>query len=370
MTIPQSELQGLFPKFAAPLVHGEAARKFGGPAARQLAQTFWRTMIDGPIGEARLWKSFGDSFTTDDVAMLRRCFEEEMKPSVSAEQLAAIGDWYTKGEDDQFAVGDQVRVQYGTVDPCYPDLPLGGWAGTIVEVDEYGLCHIKLNQATLDQIHPVYRKRCKRDDLEIELLDMDPEDLDPDLGEGLSLEQPTNIQTKPLDLHDQKDRIRAALGVTTDDAVPPVERATLRAYGEYLKARLAFPLSARFSEPDGVLPIESTLLVVGLSDSASVDHRFGLVCRVQGDRQVREMPLALLEVGEDQPHHQLLDDYRCWFERSCNLAPVRSMPTTPVRHDDEEADPATDEKTGRNAPCPCGSGKKFKKCCLKRQNAG
>jgi len=24
-------------------------------------------------------------------------------------------------------------------------------------------------------------------------------------------------------------------------------------------------------------------------------------------------------------------------------------------------------KTGRNAPCPCGSGKKYKKCCLRRQ---
>ena len=23
------------------------------------------------------------------------------------------------------------------------------------------------------------------------------------------------------------------------------------------------------------------------------------------------------------------------------------------------------EKTGRNAPCPCGSGKKFKKCCMR-----
>jgi uncharacterized protein YecA (UPF0149 family) len=24
----------------------------------------------------------------------------------------------------------------------------------------------------------------------------------------------------------------------------------------------------------------------------------------------------------------------------------------------------TKPKTGRNEPCPCGSGKKFKKCCL------
>ncbi|EMF0406572.1 SEC-C domain-containing protein [Enterococcus durans] len=23
------------------------------------------------------------------------------------------------------------------------------------------------------------------------------------------------------------------------------------------------------------------------------------------------------------------------------------------------------EKVGRNSPCPCGSGKKYKKCCLK-----
>ena len=25
--------------------------------------------------------------------------------------------------------------------------------------------------------------------------------------------------------------------------------------------------------------------------------------------------------------------------------------------------PVQSEKVGRNAPCPCGSGKKFKKCC-------
>ena len=30
------------------------------------------------------------------------------------------------------------------------------------------------------------------------------------------------------------------------------------------------------------------------------------------------------------------------------------------------------KKTGRNAPCPCGSGKKYKKCCLNatKQNTG
>ncbi|QUJ68409.1 SEC-C domain-containing protein [Photobacterium sp. GJ3] len=32
--------------------------------------------------------------------------------------------------------------------------------------------------------------------------------------------------------------------------------------------------------------------------------------------------------------------------------------------DGEYPSPKADEKTGRNDPCPCGSGKKFKKCCL------
>jgi hypothetical protein len=27
----------------------------------------------------------------------------------------------------------------------------------------------------------------------------------------------------------------------------------------------------------------------------------------------------------------------------------------------------TGPKVGRNAPCPCGSGKKYKKCCLKKE---
>jgi len=27
-------------------------------------------------------------------------------------------------------------------------------------------------------------------------------------------------------------------------------------------------------------------------------------------------------------------------------------------------------KVGRNEPCPCGSGKKFKKCCLEREIHG
>jgi hypothetical protein len=39
------------------------------------------------------------------------------------------------------------------------------------------------------------------------------------------------------------------------------------------------------------------------------------------------------------------------------------------QYEDEEVEPPTN-KIGRNDPCPCGSGKKFKKCCLKKQRNG
>lgn len=366
MTVPQSELQEIFPKFAAPLLDGEAAKRFGEPVVRQLAQTLWQMMIDGPKSEAYLWKSMGDSFTPDDVAMLRQCFEGEMKPSVTPEQLTTIGEWYLKGEDEEFVVGDQVRVRHGTVDPDYPDLPLGGWAGTIVKIDKEGLCHIKLNQTTLDQIHPVYRKRCKRDDFHIEILHMYQEDLDPDLGESLPVEQPTNIQTKSLDLNDREDRIRAALGVTTDDAIPVVEKATLLTYCDYLKAHLTFPFPAIFSDHDGKRRITQTISVVGMSDNFPIEHEYGLVCKVKGDQKEWEVPLVLLEISKDELNHQLLEDYRHWLAEWDNSAPVHHTHDSHEHHDDEEPEPPANRKTGRNDPCPCGSGKKFKKCCLKK----
>jgi len=37
----------------------------------------------------------------------------------------------------------------------------------------------------------------------------------------------------------------------------------------------------------------------------------------------------------------------------------------------EESEPVTirnrSEKSSRNDPCPCGSGKKFKNCCMRKQ---
>ena len=47
-----------------------------------------------------------------------------------------------------------------------------------------------------------------------------------------------------------------------------------------------------------------------------------------------------------------------WLERRTEYAPV----TEPVRR--------KAPRVGRNDPCPCGSGKKYKKCCLRRATQG
>jgi len=41
----------------------------------------------------------------------------------------------------------------------------------------------------------------------------------------------------------------------------------------------------------------------------------------------------------------------------------RSIAESVTKHDAEEAVPAHHREVGRNDPCPCGSGKKYKKCC-------
>jgi hypothetical protein len=248
MLIPQAELEGLFQRFAAPFISSPLGEAIGTDLATQMAQTLWRTMIDGLGIEEQAFQAMESvsPLAPQLLEQIRSCYNTEMKPQVTAEQLDSLRQWYEKGRQGGFSIGDRVRVRYAATDPDYTDLPVGGWAGTITSIDEDGYCTIKLNQQTLDHIPSIFRRRCERDGLTIEELQMQQADLDPDLGEGLELEEPTNIQTKPLDPAEPEDRLRAALGMTTDDAVPFVEKPTLLKYFEYLKANLTFPFPATY----------------------------------------------------------------------------------------------------------------------------
>ena len=184
-----------------------------------------------------------------------------------------------------FSAGDAVRVKPGVTDPDIPDIPFGGWAGAISEVedDDPRSYLIALNERTLKSIHPIYRKRCERDGLEAEQVWMLEEDLEPDDGEPVQIEQPTSIVTKPLAMDDQDDRIRSALGLTSDDPLPETDDESLVAYYKYLAASLSFPFEAKYSFETG--PFESktySITVLGLLDPDDFPgDEYGLFCQAR-----------------------------------------------------------------------------------------
>ena len=149
----------------------------------------------------------------------------------------------------RFATGAQVRVKPGITVPDFEDIPLGGWAGAIREVDQRSAPPtylIEWSQHTLDHMHPVYRQRCERDGLELESMWLGEGDIEPDTGESAVIEQPTSIVTRRLNEKDQDDRVRIVLGLTSDDPLSEVEDDTLRAYHRYLAAHLTFPFEAKW----------------------------------------------------------------------------------------------------------------------------
>src|SRR5438552_4122130 len=71
----------------------------------------------------------------------------------------------------KFPVGATVQVKRGTTDPDFLDIPLGGWAGTIREIDQQMQPPVYLvtwNGRTLDHMDPVVQKRCEREGLDLE----------------------------------------------------------------------------------------------------------------------------------------------------------------------------------------------------------
>src|SRR4051812_10313390 len=108
----------------------------------------------------------------------------------------------------RFEPGAKVRVQRGVSDPDFPDIPLGGWAGTVMEVEQVKgepTYLIEGDGETPKGIHPVYRERCERDGLEFETMWLGEDDIEPDEGKPVPIENPTAIVTKPLSEKDQDD---------------------------------------------------------------------------------------------------------------------------------------------------------------------
>jgi hypothetical protein len=217
----------------------------------------------------------------------------------------------------RFAVGERVRVKAGVKDPDFPDIPLGGWAGTIREVNPRSnppLCLIEWNARTLEQVHPVYRKRCERDGLAMETAWLREEEVEADPGEPAVIEQPANIVTRPLRMSDQDDRIRAVFGLTSDDPLPDISAETVRRYRQHLAAHLSFPFRARCHEEIGPFQtVAHPVTVVGLLDAEECDEEDGVTCAADCGGEIVEMPLADLEAIDSREVRRAIDDYSYWF---------------------------------------------------------
>lgn len=216
----------------------------------------------------------------------------------------------------RFKLGDVVTVRRGTRDPDFPDIPLGGWSGCVREVGLRPEPHylIAWNEYTLANMHPVYRQRCDRDDLETESMWLRETDLEPLTGMQPSLEQPGDLKPRPLRLDNPADRVRAALGLTSDERLPEVDVQTLRRYQAYLNERLSFPFQADFIDDEAgfaapLLPVQ----VLRLWPAEELDPGIGIQAEVREGQQVFLVPLAALVVRNDGRAMVLLQDYTSWY---------------------------------------------------------
>jgi calcium binding protein len=194
----------------------------------------------------------------------------------------------------------------------------------VEQVDDQITYEIEWDRRTLDGMHPVYRKRCERDGLDPKSMGLDQDDIEPDDGTPVPIEQPTNIVTPPLSEKDQDDRVRMALGLTHDDPLPDVCEVTLLAYYRYLDAKLRFPFTAIHGEEE-IGPFSrkrATLKVTGLPnpESEGLDVDYGLFCTCRVRDEEIDVPLGDIEVKKKDPNFKLVSDYAYWFHNwPCQL---------------------------------------------------
>lgn len=215
----------------------------------------------------------------------------------------------------RFAVGDAVRVKRGVRDEDFPDIPLGGWAGTVREVNRRAICTVRWSPETLKNVHPIYRKRCAIQGLDCEKYWIPQDELEPDPGGPLSIEQPTEITPRPLSAADEGDRVRMVFGLTSDDFLPRVSHKSLEVYYDYLKERLSFPFEARYEEIEDFLRVRTHVVTVTELDSdLEWDEEEGILCEVRTAAGEDTMPLKDLTPRRSSgANYQLVQDYTAWF---------------------------------------------------------
>lgn len=219
----------------------------------------------------------------------------------------------------RFKVGDKVRVKPGVSDPDFPDMPLGGWSGTVTEViQQEGQinCVFELDERTLTSLHPIYKRRCEIESLDYAVMGLGEEDLEPDDGVFAPIEEPTAIAPRPLAMDDQDDRVRMALGLTHDDFLPEVNVESQHAYARYLLDHLNLPFRAQYrpgrQRPSGK-PVRLTVTGLYDLDQYEVEEHYGLIGVGKDPGGSVEFPLVGIEGIEGESNRRLIKDYAYWL---------------------------------------------------------
>jgi hypothetical protein len=247
-----------------------------------------------------------------------------------------------------FSVGTLVRGKPGTMDVDYADMPIGGWTGTIQEIDEQfnpKLCLVEWDQDTLDQIHPAHRQRCQRDELVVESMWLAEYELEFDVGKPAQIEQPTNFTSRSLSTDTEDDRIRAIFGLASGDPLPDVSAECLFEYHRYLETRLSFPFDAEYWVKTGPFREEKVkATVLDLLDADDCDEDQGVLCMAREMDDAIALVLAEIEAVGNRRNRQLIEDYAYWFHGS-NRASRTIVPPAAAAAVKEPALPSTELRT-------------------------
>lgn len=121
---------------------------------------------------------------------------------------------------------------------------------------------------------------------------------------------------KPRKPDRQTERLRAILD-GTEERLPRVRVEALRRFHAYLVEYLPFPFEARLCNPSGPhQDTESPLSVIRFLDPVreyAPEEMYGLICKAVQNGHRIELPLDRINVAQDSPMSQLLEDYRHWI---------------------------------------------------------
>jgi uncharacterized protein YecA (UPF0149 family) len=97
----------------------------------------------------------------------------------------------------------------------------------------------------------------------------------------------------------------------------------------------------------------------------SVDRLSDLIVTSEQELKATKHKVVQTEQEIDEAKRRIAE-----LEAQLGSLPKQNVSEPFDEHEYEEGEeplPPPTKKVGRNDPCPCGSGKKFKKCCMNKQ---